>query len=137
MSEPMPEGTHLAYTVCREGEQWVVAPNSRPHGNNAFIEIRASNRERLLPWEFDVVEDDLGGETALRIHMYDDAWQAFTQIPDLFAAFAALAANDTEMSLGDVIELLKSLGAVDETVGRMVSKIEEREGVRGDTVGNV
>ncbi len=98
----LPDGTRLAYTILREA--WYAdAARDEP----ARINIAASVPGDGVAWEFLVVEYREG----LRVEIFDDAWPAFAQVPELFAALAAAGTP----TLNDVTVLLDRLGAVDET----------------------
>lgn len=63
-------------------------------------------------WEFTITQGDAGG-AELRVKLFDDAWGAFTEIPEFFAGLAALG---RDASVEEVVDLLTSLGSVDATV---------------------
>lgn len=71
-----------AYIV--NGEAWytqAVPPNVQMSG----VTIQRAHRDGGVAWEFRIEEHDLGGPT-LQIHMFADSWQAFADVPELFAA---------------------------------------------------
>jgi hypothetical protein len=101
----LPDDTHLAYTDYREawygkGEKTLmVAASAKGTGGG-------------VAWEFEVKEHDFDNHgKPIRIGVFDDAFDAFTQIPEFFAV---LAAKNTG-TLDEVIGVLRSMGAVDET----------------------
>jgi hypothetical protein len=110
MNQPLPEGTHLAYHLWHEEWLWRDVVASQPRG----VAITASRGAELGgAWEFNITETDMDdGEKALQINMFYNAWQAFAQIPELFAA---LAAKNKQTTFEEVVGLLDTLGAVDET----------------------
>jgi hypothetical protein len=115
----LPEGTHLAYTIYHETSWWRGLPeNARPNDGRPTIQVAASAKGAGggVAWEFAVVEMT---QTTLYLEVFDDAWQAFAQIP---AFFESLPDCDT---LDAVQALLDLLGAVDETE-RGVTRTEER-----------
>lgn len=63
--------------------------------------------------EFSISWEELGGELVPRINMYDDAWDLFKTMAELFSALPEM--NDTKPSPDGVIKLLKSLGYKDLT----------------------
>lgn len=63
-------------------------------------------------WEFRLREQQLlGGVPALRLEMFDDAFAAFSDIPEFFAALR----EHQPTTVAAAVELLKPLGAVDTT----------------------
>lgn len=60
-------------------------------------------------WEFQVVRHDVG----CRVEVFDDAWQAFTDRPDIFAALAGLGEGGVDFIL--IREVLDGLGLTDAT----------------------
>ncbi len=63
-------------------------------------------------WEFNIVDHSERLDTAaVRVEIFDDAWQAFAEIPDLFAALAEIG----ESSLDEVRQILDQLGFTDAT----------------------
>jgi hypothetical protein len=69
-------------------------------------------------WELTIGELDAG----LRVDVYDDAWQAYTEAPDLFTGLAALASVRADLggytfepTLDAIRALLDRLGARDNT----------------------
>lgn len=110
-SQRLPEGTRLAYIVSREA--WY----SRVPGASARrpdINVMASAGGGGVAWEFTVEEVEIGSETAIRVKVFDDAFAAFTQIPEFFTRLAAGQVT----TLDDVRELLACMGAADETQRR-------------------
>ena len=103
----LPGDTHLAY--CDRREAWYARPGERPEIN---ISASAKGSGGGVAWEFGVAEYELGaGRPSIRLRMFDDAFAAFGQIPGFFAAL-----TEREVaSLDDVIELLRDMGAADET----------------------
>lgn len=104
----LPEDTRLAYIVSHES--WyarypgiVGAPE---------ISISASVPGDGSAWNFSIEEKDFGSHgTAICLKIFEDAFAAFADIPEFFAALAA----DGVTTLDGVRKLLDSLGAVDET----------------------
>jgi hypothetical protein len=114
----MPAGTHLAYTIYHETYWWHgllrnAGRHLLPNDGQPCVQISASAKGQGggCDWEFSVVEIDLGHRKALRLGIFDEGWEAFT----LMAPFFAGLASGEYPTLGDVRELLDSLGAVDET----------------------
>lgn len=108
MTVNLPEGTHLAYVVNHEA--WYA--EHIPLNDPPTIMVQASAQGGGVSWEFSVEDGTKRiGKPSLLLTMWDDSWGALPQIPELFAALAAGHAA----TLGDLRELLDSLGAVDET----------------------
>ena len=116
MSDQLPDGTHLAYSINHESRWWRQIPTqARPNNGRPSIQVCASAEGNGggVAWEFAVVEHDLGKTIpALKLGIFDDAWAAFADIPGFFAS---LADGDEMLTLDDVVAILKALGAVDET----------------------
>lgn len=106
----LPEGTHPIYTLVHEA--WYARAQS-PSGTETGREIvvTAATAEDGCVWEFMITEHDLRGP-ALRVGVFDDAWDAFTQMPELFTALAELGPRVT---LDQVVALLNRLGFTDRT----------------------
>ncbi len=104
----LPGGSFLAYIVGAESYYYRAAMKDDP-----YISIGATNDGDGPSWEFSVVDhsERLNAPTALRVEIFDDAWRAFSDVPELFAA---MAAGEIE-SLDDLRALLDRLGAVDQT----------------------
>lgn len=104
----LPEGTHLAYTDWREA--WYNDPREKPQ---VGVAASAEGAGGGVVWEFFIEEHDFGGAhgKAIRLGVFDDAFAAFAQIPEFFAA---LGAGDVT-TLDEVIGLLCRIGAADET----------------------
>lgn len=111
----MPEGTHLAYVIYHETKWWgQMCRHDRPNEGRRCVQVYASAKGAGggTAWEFSVIGYDFDRtEKPLRICMFDDAWMAFAQVPEFFAALT----DDTVKRLDDIRALLDQLGAVDET----------------------
>lgn len=106
----LPKGTHLAYIVNQEA--WYAVGVLRDQPPTVMVQASAKGQGGGVAWDF-AVEDgsDLLGKPGLRLKMWDEAWEAFAQIPEFFAALA----SGEVTTLADLRGLLDSLGAVDET----------------------
>ena len=107
----LPAGTHLAYVVDHHSWWWPLQP---VHERQCAVMIMASGRGSGggIAWEFAVTEHTLLQPTPyLRLGMFDHAWPAFTQIPDLFTALAAGSIRN----LDALCRLLDEMGAINET----------------------
>jgi hypothetical protein len=106
----IPEDCHLAYIVSHEAWYWDA---SRAPGENPHLSVSASGKGSGggVAWEFDIEEMELGGKPVTRVKVFDDAYAAFAQVPELFAALA----DGGGTTLAAVRDLLDMLGAVDET----------------------
>ena len=103
----LPEDSRLAYIVSHEAWYARSMPDGQPE-----MSVMAAADGGGVAWEFTVEEVELGPpRPALRIKVFDDAFAAFTQIPEFFAA---LATGDYT-TLDAVRSLLDGLGAADDT----------------------
>ncbi len=110
--QTLPAVTQLAYTICHEESVWLRLPyNQRPNKGRRAIGVCAQNGHDNR-WEFYLVEHVHHGSPALEVSLFPEAWPAFRQIPQFFAA---LAAGSQALTLEGVVALLDGLGAVDET----------------------
>lgn len=105
----LPEGTHLAYIVWRES--WWYGKDGTSEPPSVMISASAKGEGGGVAWEFPIEELELGGKPVTRAKIFYDAYEAFTQVPELFAALA----DGGGTTLAAVIQLLDMLGAVDET----------------------
>jgi hypothetical protein len=98
-------GTHLTYIVSHE--QWGPAIVPQPE-----IYVSAIYADGGCAWGFAVREYDLsGGRQGIRAEIFDDAFVAFTQIPEFFQDLV----DDEVCTLDAVQALLDRTGALDET----------------------
>lgn len=105
----LPEDTHLAYVVSHEA--WYAQTPGVIDHPEINISASAEGNGGGVAWEFTVEEVDLGSHgPAIRAKVFDDAFAAYTQLPEFFAR---LAGGIT--TLKQVQALLDDLGAVDET----------------------
>lgn len=100
----LPEDCFFAYVVSHEAWYASVVKGRQ-------IWIQAASREGGVAWEFAVEEEDLGGQPHVRVEIFDDAFAAFAQIPEFFAALAERKPDD----LLKVADLLDEVGAKDTT----------------------
>lgn len=104
----LPDDCYLAYTVMHEA--WYR--HRTPADDKPELNISATSHGGGVAWEFHVNEHELGLRSpSLQLHMFDDSWSAFVQLPELFAALAA----GEVATLTDLRGLLDKLGAVDTT----------------------
>ena len=104
----LPEGTHLAYVVS--GEAW-YASAARREIPDLMVMASAEGAGGGEEWEFQITEQELGGEMCTRVKMFNDSYAAFTQMPEFFAVLA----RTQPKTLADVRSVLAGFGAVDET----------------------
>ena len=104
----LPEDTHLAYSVFHEA--WYASVPGNVRQPEIGVAASAEGSGGGVAWEFAVEEVDLS-PTAIRVRVFDDAFAAFAEMPEFFAALAA----EKITTLAQVRELLDRLGAVDET----------------------
>lgn len=102
----LPEDTYLTYIVNHEA--WYHKDDKRS------LNIVASALGGGCAWEFEVTEHMLSLIPAIRLEVFEDAFAAFTQVPELFARLAELEGAGLE----DVITILDDLGAQDKTSRR-------------------
>lgn len=114
----LPDDTHLAYTVRHE----TYYAGTLPGEPEVIVMASAKGSGGGVAWEFGVTDGASRIGRGLELRMWDDAWAAFAQLPDFFAALAA----GEVASLDDVRALLDRLGAVDET--DRVSPLQNAEG---------
>jgi hypothetical protein len=102
---PAEDDLYRAYVVPHEA--WYS--QHLPERDGPSISVELASREGGCAWEFEITgEGDLG----VRIKMFSDAWRAFTDVPELFPALAALGPSAT---LADVRRLLDRQGWEDIT----------------------
>jgi len=102
----MPDGCRLAYTIAHEA--WYPSVITDPHISVAASVIDGGG----VAWEFIVEERELRhDEKAIRVGVFDDAFEVFEHVPEFFAALS----EKKPRTLGEVVDVLKALGAVDET----------------------
>src|SRR3954447_12698440 len=106
-----PAGYHYGYHVTHEAWYSSTSPNRTPS-----ITVGLNADEGGCAWEFVI---DQGEGTALsrtcQIGMPGDSWRAFTEVPELFTALAAVVRGDDAVTLDEVREVLEGLGFRDET----------------------
>lgn len=104
-----PPGLALAYHVCREA--W-YAP-FQPSNDRTVLSVglyNAANRGGCR-WEFSIDEEQANGPT-LQVKVFSDAWQAFMDIPEVFAALGDLGQGAL---VEEVVEILDEFGFRDFT----------------------
>jgi hypothetical protein len=105
----MTRRTRFSYALHYEACYWGTIPDI-PH-----ISVLARRSTGQLAWEVTFTETLLAnGRTAVHLRVADDAWTAFTQLPELFAALAVRVAGDT--TIEEIRELLIAMGGTDETL---------------------
>jgi hypothetical protein len=104
----LPEDTHLAYHVWSEAWYTKAVRDKRP---SIGVAASAQGTGGGVAWAFQITQYELGGKDCTLIEAFSDAYAAFTQVPELFAAFAEHAPG----TLAEVRGILDNLGAVDET----------------------
>jgi len=100
------------------GEAWYARGTSSLE-RNVTEEVTVS-REGEDGWEFLVTWHDLsrGRPPFARVEIFDDAWAAFAEVPELFADLATAAASvgdGPSLTVAEVRILLERLGFVDTT----------------------
>lgn len=103
----LPDGYSLTYFVHHEA--WYAhvpgAPRTEPH-----LVVCGGSADDSGAWEFRVSEHGINGGT-VKVSVFADAFAAFRQIPEFFAALA----TQSPRTLSAVCALLDSLGARDIT----------------------
>lgn len=107
--KPLPGGGRLAYTVTRDAWYWQAMSDS--HSPDIVIEAQVCDGDDATAWEFIIASEVLDGENALKINVFDEAFDAFVEIPDFFAALA----TEKPQTLEEVVALLDRVGAEDIT----------------------
>lgn len=108
-----PDGYVLGYHVTREA--W-YAQTSIP-GDHNVLTVGLFNPSGGEKWSFAIDNEPLGtggiGGGALRVGVFDDAWQAFAAIPEVFVALGERLGNGALVE--EVTELLDEFGFEDLT----------------------
>lgn len=77
------------------------------------IVVGLDHMEGGCAWEFTIIEVQGIG---IKLHMFDDSWRAFTQIPELFSAIAELDRHSGRcVSLDEIQGVLDAIGFRDRT----------------------
>lgn len=77
----LPEGCELTYTVYADA--WYALPEHEP-----YVGVQASAKDGGAAWEFVFTEPRNLGCEAIRLGIFEDAFDAFVQVPELFIALA-------------------------------------------------
>lgn len=104
----LPDDCRLTYWMRQE--TWYDRDIRNP-GDRPTIQIVAAADGGGCAWEFDIEEHDFRSHTAVRLRIFQDAWAAFVEVPELFAALAA----EQPTTLAAVRAILERIGAVDTT----------------------
>jgi hypothetical protein len=104
----LPENTHLAYTV--HSEAWYARAASASMGPPSISVGASYGASGGCAWEF-VIEEASFDHHPIRVCLFDDAFDAFVQIPRFFVALR----ERSIMTFAGVRELLDEMGAADET----------------------
>ena len=104
----LPEDCRLAYIVSHEAWYARAMPDRQPE-----MSVMAAAEGGGCAWEFTVREADFEnrGQRPVSVTLFDDAFAAFAQIPEFFAALA----TEDYTTLSAVQALLDGFGAADET----------------------
>lgn len=102
----LPEDCRLAYVVGAEAWYARSDPSSRP-----YVSVMAAADGGGAAWEFQVEERDDVRPGTVQVQAFDDAFDAFVQVPEFFAALA----EQQPSSLAAVVAILNELGARDDT----------------------
>jgi hypothetical protein len=101
--------TQFAYIITHEA--WYYT-ELRTDDERQSVLIQAAAVGGGVAWEFVIEQiDNLGCGPTLRLNMFDDSWDAFIQVPELFAALQAKRPRH----LTALREILDEIGATDIT----------------------
>lgn len=105
---PAGESSRLAYTVMHER---FPTQYDHPEINVCRQAVTATGNDDGVHWEFTVRWHPVGGDIAPRIEMFDDSWQAFLEVPQLFVALGENADTRVPPRPGDslTVERLTTL----------------------------
>ncbi|WP_306365371.1 hypothetical protein [Nocardia sp. CC227C] len=100
----------LTYTLRHEA--W-YAPALKQNGSDMpdAVYVHSSAQGGGVHWEFSIEDGRLNTRRTTVLRMFDDAYRAFTEVPEFFAALAA----EQPTHLTDVVAILDRIGAVDDT----------------------
>lgn len=99
----------LEYIIAKEAWWRDATRNIDP---DPYISVIKAHRGGGCDWEFQITDRSRTIKSAaVRIGIFDDAFAAFTEIPELFAALAA----ERPTTLDAVRKILDRIGAVDAT----------------------
>lgn len=115
MTTRLRSGELLTFDVQHESWHWAA---NRGVGGRPTIYVSAENPDGGCVWQFAVVERDqrdAGGRKAVRIEVFDEAFAAFREIPEFFAALDAMPATN----LADVVTILRRMDGDDVTEREM------------------
>jgi hypothetical protein len=104
----LPDDCTLGYIVGHQAWYWMGDRPNRPR----YVRVGADSSDGGCLWEFMIEEHVFTSrEAALRVCLFDDAWQAYAQVPELFAALAA----DRPQTFDELRIVLDRVGARDIT----------------------
>lgn len=103
----IPEDCEFAYIVNHEA-WYAEATNDVRHPS---VMVQAAAFEGGVAWEFKVDEHNFGRQTAIQVCVFDDAFVAYRQVPEFFAALV----EEKPDSLAGLRKILDRLGAKDRT----------------------
>lgn len=115
----MDETEDSRYTYCASPEAWYAsAPGNESCGTEYNVHrtaVNSSGHQDGVHWEFAIKQHILDGEPALQLRIFDDAWQAFADVP-LFFEQLRRRRPTTLNQLRDLLrDLLDDLGFIDIT----------------------
>lgn len=126
----MSETVQLTYTVMHEG-WWVTTGSVREDKPNLMVSGRLPNGQSI-GWEFQIVQHDFNGagRSAIRVNVFSDAFDAWADVPELFAALR----EQPPHTLAEVQSILDGLGALDTTERDIPESVRNRMQTRRDAV---
>ncbi len=93
--------------------------NQIREGIEEEINITKAHIDGGCDWEFNIVWRPLGGQSVPRLEIFDDAWIAFAEIPELFELFrnydTSKQGEKTPLTPKQLCEELLEMGFVDAT----------------------
>lgn len=122
MTRRLRSGELLTFDVQHESWHWAA---NRGVGGRPTIYVSAEADDGGCAWQFAAVEHDqrdMGGHKAVRVEVFDEAFAAFREIPEFFAALDAMPATN----LADVVTILRRLDIADVTEREMPPHIAAR-----------
>jgi hypothetical protein len=109
MAHRIGDDATLTYSVEHEAWHW---PANRATGTRPTVFVTADTGGGC-EWQFTVTvtEHEQDQRRPIRVEVFDEAFAAFRDIPDFFAALDAMPA----MTLADVVRILRRMDATDIT----------------------
>lgn len=98
------------YCYTRNEAKWPLGRRITDQMWVHCLSVNERGRRDGTLWEFSIAQYEWeDGKTAVRLLMFDDGWDAFTDKPALFLAFQR-ARSFGELTLDDVVKILEYEG---------------------------